>query len=941
MIPVLFAEDTTSFTTNGLGALANCISCKVTEKRNGEYTLTMQYPLDGIHFEDIKNDSIIWAKPSDGANSQAFRVYKIKKPINGIVTIEAEHVSYQLSKIPTMPFTASSCVDALQGLKDNAAEACPFTFYTNKQTIATYTQDQPASIRSRLGGVEGSILDVYGGEYEFDNYDVHLWNSRGQDRGVEIRYGKNLKDITQEENIQNVITGIVPFWANEETLVVLPEKVVESEYASLYSYPRTVIHDFSQEWQEAPTVEQLRQRAQQYISDNDIGIPKISISVSFIALWQTEEYKNIAPLERIKLCDTVTIIFDKLGIRAKAKVITTEYDVLNERYNKIEVGDAKSTLASTIVNIDDTTNTKIVRATSYIEKAIVHATELITGGLGGYVYLKPNANGYPEEILIMDSPDIETAVNVWRWNKNGLGFSSTGYSGTYGTAITSDGRIVADFITAGTLSGDLIQAGTVAASALTVDAQEELGAIQNALAYDLMTNPNRWTLHQTGSGAANFSLGTASVGGKDYDALILDGTQMQSGDTAYLSFESNIYGNPNFIFSYGYYFSSDADFPDPYTFMDIRTPTAGADNISRLTYFIPGEHVTAWEPFELRDFEFVKSAKAYPEYGPKFFTFHFVPGHRITVYLLEIHIDGAKYKKALLSVTTGGIDSTVQNGNVISSINQSAESVNISADKINLTGDLSLRGDFTSYNPSDNQKYCHLDSGNITFYAGGVNLFTIASEAILGQYAGIFFGDVEDPSAMADYTYIEQNLISTPEIYCKGDGRFESEVGYTLRADSYSRLGGVTADYLYITGTQAGASVISSFHGGVRFYSNVLDANGGTQFISDRRKKRNIVGLAIDKARSFIMSLRPVKFRFTKDISESNRYHHGFIAQDVKEAMPEDWGLYCEDKDNDTIGLRYHELLADIVALLQDHEKTIQEHEKKIHYLENELKRSK
>ena len=478
MIPILFSADATSFNNNGLGALADCTSCKVTEKRNGEYILTMQYPLDGIHFKDIQKSCIIWVKPSDGANNQAFRIYKTKKPINGIVTIEAEHISYQLSMIPTMPFTAESASAALQGLKTNAAEPCPFFFYTDKQTIATYTQEQPASIRSRLGGVSGSILDVYGGEYEFDNYDVHLWANRGSDKGVTIRYGKNLIDLKQEENIQNVVTGVVPFFANEETLVTLPEKVVESEYVDLYPYPRTVILDLSSEWtDEVPTVEQLRQRAQKYIEDNDIGIPKVSIDVSFIALWQTEEYKDIAPLERVNLCDTVTIIFEKLGIEAKAKVISTEYDVLRERYTKIEVGDAKSTLATTIVNIDSTTNSKIQSATSFLQKAIVHATDMITGGLGGYVYLKPNADGYPEEILIMDSPDIETAVNIWRWNKNGLGFSSNGYAGPYGTAITSDGQIVANYIKAGTLNGDLIQAGTVNTSALSVEAQEDLQAI--------------------------------------------------------------------------------------------------------------------------------------------------------------------------------------------------------------------------------------------------------------------------------------------------------------------------------------------------------------------------------------------------------------------------------------------------------------------------------
>lgn len=930
MIPILFSADATSFNNNGLGALADCTSCKVTEKRNGEYILTMQYPLDGIHFKDIQKSCIIWVKPSDGANNQAFRIYKTKKPINGIVTIEAEHISYQLSMIPAMPFTAESVSSALQGLKTNAAEPCPFFFYTDKQTIATYTQEQPASIRSRLGGVSGSILDVYGGEYEFDNYDVHLWANRGSDKGVTIRYGKNLIDLKQEENIQNVVTGVVPFFANEDTLVTLPEKVVESDYVDLYPYPRTVILDLSSEWtDEVPTVEQLRQRAQKYIDDNDIGIPKVSIDVSFIALWQTEEYKDIAPLERIKLCDTVTVIFEKLGIEAKAKVIATEYDVLRERYTKIEVGDAKSTLATTIVNIDSTTNTKIQTATSFLQKAIVHATDMITGGLGGYVYLKPNANGYPEEILIMDSPDIDTAVNIWRWNKNGLGFSSNGYAGPYGTAITSDGQIVADYITAGTLNGDLIQAGTVNTSALSVEAQEDLQAIHNYIPYDSMKNKDRWEIN-----AKEISIADVSIGPHRFEyCLRMDGSELTAYNPNYqCQVKADFAGKPTITIDFDWAIWNTITIPTQQFFYiwfynkDRSAYWTTYFNLQAGTYQNGIVYHAHWE------YTFTDTCDI-ETYQPRF-GFRFLPG--TITYIANLKITGTtgNYNSAVVTTTATGLNTMVRSGNVISAINQSAESVSISANKINLTGDLSLRGDFTSYNSDDNTDYCFIDSGDISFFQNGVNVFTISSQAILGQYAGIFFGDVEDPSSMADYTYIEQNLISSPMVYCKGDGLFESENGYTLKADNSSRLCAVTADYLYITGRLYGANVISSFNGGVHFYSNVYDANGGTQFISDRRKKRNILDLAISKAKSFIMALKPVKFKFTEEISESNRYHHGFIAQDVRKAMPEDWGLYCEDKENDTIGLRYHELFADMVAVIQDHEKRIQK-------LEDELKRSK
>lgn len=927
MIPILFSADATSFNNNGLGALADCTSCKVTEKRNGEYILTMQYPLDGIHFKDIQKSCIILVKPSDGANNQAFRVYKTKKPINGIVTIEAEHISYQLSMIPTMPFTAESASAALQGLKTNAAEPCPFFFYTDKQTIATYTQEQPASIRSRLGGVSGSILDVYGGEYEFDNYDVHLWANRGSDKGVTIRYGKNLTDLKQEENIQNVVTGVVPFFANEDTLVTLPEKVVESEYVDLYPYPRTVILDLSSEWtDEVPTVEQLRQRAQKYIEDNDIGIPKVSIDVSFIALWQTQEYKDIAPLERVNLCDTVTIIFEKLGIEAKAKVISTEYDVLRERYTKIEVGDAKSTLATTIVNIDSTTNTKIQTATSFLQKAIIHATDMITGGLGGYVYLKPNANGYPEEILIMDSPDIETAVNIWRWNKNGLGFSSNGYAGPYGTAITSDGQIVADYITAGTLNGDLIQAGTVNTSALSVEAQEDLQAIHNYIPYDILENRARWEIN-----AKDIQLVSASVGQQDFDhCLRMDGSDISVYNPNYqCQFKTDFAGKPTIVIEFDW-FIWDTITISTQQFFYIWYYNKDRSSYWTTYFNIDGGTYNSGEVYHVR-WEYTFSDTCDIEtYVPRF-GFRFLPG--TVTYIANLSITGTtgNYNKAVVTTTATGLNTMVRSGNVISAINQSAESISISANKINLTGDLSLRGDFTSYNSDDDTDYCFIDSGDISFFQNGVNVFTISSQAILGQYAGIFFGDVEDPSSMADYTYIEQNLVSTPLVYCKANGEFEGVTGYTLISEQAARFKSITVDDIYVTGNQ---QLGSSFRGTVSFYSSVFNASGGTEFISDRRKKRNIVDLAVKRARSFIMALKPVKYKFTKDISTSDRYHHGFIAQDVKKAMPEDWGIYCENKDLDRIGLRYDEFIADMVAVIQDHEKRIQK-------LEDELKRSK
>lgn len=469
MIPILYPPGETSFSGNGLGRLSEAITCTVEEQRNGKYELEMEYPVTGAHFGDIRNSCIIWAEPSDAYREQPFRIYKISKPMGGKIKIQAEHISYQLSHIPVSAFTATTAPEALLGLKTNAAEACPFEFWTDKTTRGAFEVLKPSSIRSMLGGTKGSILDIYGGEYEFDRYTVKLYAERGMDRGVTLRYGKNITDITQEENIQNTITGIYPFYRKTgdngvDIVVELPEKVLHSENAGNFPYKRTVPLDLSNDFDDTPPTEQeLRDRANAYITSNKIGVPAVSIKVSFIPLWQTEEYKDVANLERVRLCDTVSVVFPQLHISAQAKVVRTKYNVLAGRYEEIELGDAKSNLGATIRSaIDDVAeiSTDDIRdAKSELRKAIEHATELITGGLGGYVVFSRNADGEPEEILIMDEPEVEQAVNIIRMNKNGIGFSTNGIGGPYANAWTIDGRLVADFITTGTLTAVLIKAG--------------------------------------------------------------------------------------------------------------------------------------------------------------------------------------------------------------------------------------------------------------------------------------------------------------------------------------------------------------------------------------------------------------------------------------------------------------------------------------------------
>ena len=443
MKPILFDKDATTFTTNGKGRL-DCIECKVVEERNGQYELSMSITEDVLHASEIEMSSIIVVKPSQNGSNQAFRVYKIIKADSGRFEISAQHISYQLSYIPAMPFSVvasqSACAETLQGLKANSAEDNPFTFWTDVTTIASYNQTIPASIRQRLGGIEGSVIDQFGGEYEWDNYTVKLWRSRGLSTpSVTLRYGKNITDISQEKYISNTITGICPYWADTEgtQVITLPEKVVESEYADNYPYKRTITVDMSQEFETAPTAAELRAKAEDYLDKEGIGIPTVSIKVSFINLADTEEYKDIAPLQNVSLCDRVAVQFEKLGINATAKVVKTTYDVLAERYDSIEVGTVRTSLAQTINDTNGAIETTFEKA-MYATK---NATSWLTGS-NGYVMAVKNDDGTWKELLFLDTNDAETAHNVIRINENGIGFSRNGVEGPYTQAWTMDGKLV-------------------------------------------------------------------------------------------------------------------------------------------------------------------------------------------------------------------------------------------------------------------------------------------------------------------------------------------------------------------------------------------------------------------------------------------------------------------------------------------------------------------
>lgn len=484
MKPILYDADEQQFTSNGLGRLSDCLSCIVIEERNGIYEVEFEYPVTGVHFEDIEEGDIIAVTHDETGDIQPFVIYQRSVEINGVVTFYAHHVSYGLRNVVVAPFSADSIAAAFDGLKTHSLTTNRFTFWTDKTSSGSFSLSVPTAVKAALGGSDNSILSAFGGgEYEWDRYTVKLYQHRGSDSGVTIRYGKNLTDLSQTIDALDTYNAVIPYWTNFEEETVVGGVVYgggeiqrtsywtdengafmtdENGNRITFTYPvyNVVPMDLSNYFDEKPTPAELEARALSVMNSNQPWIPKQNLKVDFVALWQTEEYKDIAPLERVRLCDTVTVMYEKLGVAATAKVIRTEWNVLLNRYDTIELGDAKSSFAQ-VLTADTDAKLDDMPTTSMMDGAIQHATSLITGGMGGHVLFRYDANGKPTEILIMDTEDESTAVNVLRINVNGIGFSNTGVDGEYRTAWTLDGQFVADFITAGTLAANMIKGGVL------------------------------------------------------------------------------------------------------------------------------------------------------------------------------------------------------------------------------------------------------------------------------------------------------------------------------------------------------------------------------------------------------------------------------------------------------------------------------------------------
>ena len=468
MIPILIDTDNTI-----LGNLTDCTGCTATEERNGIVEAQFKIPMHSEIYGKSQTGRFISAKPNDISNNQRFRIYKrFDDKIAKTTTFYCEHIRYKLAGIPVAPdiysgTPASILSDMLTSVNANTE----FSAWSDISTVKDITMEIPSTAGAMLAGQKGSLLDTFGGEFEFDNYTVKLHQNRGQEKKTEIRYRKNLTGFTCTEDTTNTYTHVYPFYRNEDGVYVqLDSKVITLANASNLPFERCYILDLSAEFDTLPTKAQLQAKANAFINANDLDTVARHYKVSFVPLWQTEEYKNLAVLERCSLCDTVTVVHEKEKV--KAKIIKTVYDVLNERYISIEMGNAKSNFAQTVgqqlKQVDDTINS----TKSFLQQSIERQTKRITGNRGGYVVMNDdNQDGYPDEILIMNDLSIGAATKLWRANLSGIGYSNNGYNGPFELAMTMDGEINASMITTGSLNAsmittgilnaDLIKAGTI------------------------------------------------------------------------------------------------------------------------------------------------------------------------------------------------------------------------------------------------------------------------------------------------------------------------------------------------------------------------------------------------------------------------------------------------------------------------------------------------
>ena len=450
---ILYEKGTTDFSRNGLGYLNNVLNAKITEELNGEYSLTFDYPLNELLSNELIEERIVKCKVSDGTN-QCFIIKNVVKTYEKM-TITCSHLFYLLlSNIAEDIYPQNlSPKPFLDWIIARANYLLPFTTTSDVSVQKSGRYIRKNLVEIILGEEENSMVNLFGIEIKRNNWNIALNSRIGADRGEKLLYGKNITGINLTIDTNEMYTRIMPVGYDG---LLLPEKYVDADNIDDYPYPKIAIFEFSNirydpndenAYQDIEDAYDALRAAVEELYANGINQPKINIKIDWLELSKTEEYKQYSNLERVELGDTIHA--EIFGLNYTTRVIKTSYNPLNDRVEQFEIGTIQPNYASQMNKYEF--ELERINPASILEEAQTNATSLITQAMGGYVY-KTNS-----ELYIMDTDNPSTAVHVWRWNINGLGYSSTGINGPYGLAMTMDGQIVADFISTGTLQTSVIQ----------------------------------------------------------------------------------------------------------------------------------------------------------------------------------------------------------------------------------------------------------------------------------------------------------------------------------------------------------------------------------------------------------------------------------------------------------------------------------------------------
>ena len=358
MKPILYKANETTFETYGLGEI-DATKSLVTRERNGNYTLYIEYPANGPLASVFKNDMRIKSDAGLRTKNQTFFISRIVKDSTGILKIYAKHISHltETMAIRNNTNVSGTAQVALSIWASNSLGGIRFDVWSDIDLTSktSWNIADFKTARDALGGVKGSILDVWGGEYEFDNTVIRLHKQLGRKSPTVLEYGRNILRAEDDQDIDGAYTSVYPYATytpesqgtgeggatSQQVTVELPEKYVDGPYVGLYNERRVLIVDFSSNFKEkeVPTVDKLRKLAKDYAINNRLGLPKINTKIEYVDLSKTLDYKLTQILEEAELCDIVPIYYPEIGLTSEdAKLTTIVYDVLLEQNNSVEVG---------------------------------------------------------------------------------------------------------------------------------------------------------------------------------------------------------------------------------------------------------------------------------------------------------------------------------------------------------------------------------------------------------------------------------------------------------------------------------------------------------------------------------------------------------------------------------------------------------------------------